>query len=165
MKRPAIIRVDECEHNVADFPDVLDSGGLGPCIVVGLLFSQRAFMLHTALFTHEVTEQNGRHAFFNQLDREVPITDRASTKALVIGSQVDEEEDKATRIAGIESREAVLGELRSLGFTDIHVQWCPSGHGMIQNLILDTKQRCAFVELIRSSAGGFDLVSRDRIDL
>ena len=41
-----IIKVEQGEYRKARSPDVLDSGGIGPCIVVGAIYGKKGYMSH-----------------------------------------------------------------------------------------------------------------------
>ncbi|HLD33456.1 MAG TPA: hypothetical protein VJB66_01935 [Candidatus Nanoarchaeia archaeon] len=126
-----IIKVEMFEYKKAQKPDVLTSGGLGPCIAVGAIYDTIGYMSHS-VDTEQVSYE--LDALLDVLRREA---NPRRTKIYIAGGGLDSE--FPSLIQGIlNSRRITLEKIAAAGFKPTKIQW---GLGNSrQKLILDFKK-------------------------
>jgi hypothetical protein len=101
------------EYKRANAPDILTSGGLGPCTCVGAIYGKKGYMVHYTAGA----DSSEFDTFLGDLRREVKRKDRL--KIYVAGL---EEQPGLDEIA-LDERKNVLKKIADSGFKTTEVRW------------------------------------------
>lgn len=114
----------------------IETSGLGPCIGVAIIFTDRVSMTH----------QSGSHAsdefdrFCEAVATIIPAPARSSIHPIVAGGQLSCEP------MGVENDRAyVLSKLHALGFGKPQVRWCPE-NAQSNGIVINTQAKTVVVE-------------------
>jgi hypothetical protein len=142
MPKTIVCEQTDPPYQIVNAPDNLDSGGFSACIVITLMYKQRAFMTHSPLLHYEGS--NETHDFFEMIDKEIPMEVRKDLVVVVAGSLIEPDEDPRNIKASMEARGFTFRHLDRLGFKKIDIRWCPDGCGL--RIMVDTRARVVHVE-------------------
>ena len=125
----------------------LDTGGLGPCIAVGIIYRNRSFLFHSPDLIVEkgiVTDP-----FFKLLDKYIPTSERETIPPVIAGGGTgmydDSELDSPIDEEILNARDQIKKRLREAGFKTIRAFWAEKGDS--QSLRLDIKNKKAILEI------------------
>ena len=132
------------EYVNATAPDILGSGGLGPCISIGAIYGERGYMVHY-IPLQRFDEVPCINEFFRALKMEAK--DKSKLKIYVAGGQIvseQEDEDKILEYL-VQGRQTVLDKITEQGYKIGGLRWCPVGVGQVLTLNL-SKGRAIYEE-------------------
>ena len=105
------IEVKQSEYKKAQAPDILYSGGLGPCIVVGAIYRGNGFMVH---MPDPLCEEYLLESLLKDLRK--GARNRRDLKIYVAGGGRDSGEDEDYNRGITENRKLVLEKIAKEGF-------------------------------------------------
>ena len=119
---PNVIKVEDSEMKKANYPDTLRSGGLGPCIAIGVYDpkSKSGYMMHEGNFQYE------------DLDGAIQVIERdygdlSSLKVFATGNSLssydDDEEQREYEIANRPFVEQILNKYFQA--SQLQIEWMP----------------------------------------
>lgn len=114
------IKVGVNEYKKATAPDILDSGGLGPCIAVGAIYGKKGYMVHWVPGT--ILEELDKLL----KDLKKGVKDLSKLDIYIAGGGIDpDEEDEEEEKIVLEERELCLEKIADAGFSENirKVQW------------------------------------------
>ena len=123
-KEPNKIKVDMNEYKKANAPDILTSGGLGPCICVGAIYNKKGYMTHfvPGAGLYELDQ------LLDDLKRDVKR--KSSLKIYVAGGELEPinenrpiDKTKENNETQIEYRKLTLDRIADYGFKPAEVRW------------------------------------------
>ncbi|HLD33453.1 MAG TPA: hypothetical protein VJB66_01920 [Candidatus Nanoarchaeia archaeon] len=125
-----IIKVEIFEYKKVRKPDILVSGGLGVCIVVGAIYAGTGYMSHSPDTEQHSVELD---ALLDDLRREA---NPRRTKIYIAGGGLDSEFPFGPQ-GILNSRRITLEKISAAGFKPTKIEW---GQGnSTQQLVLDLK--------------------------
>ena len=133
FKNMMIIEVEEGTFAEATEGDTINSGGAGPCILVGLYDTKqkRGYMAHIAF---AIIEESLMNDFLNHINNSSKADD---LKAFIAGGAFLTGDDEETKNNILENREIILQRLKGfVPMNKITVKWSDQDQGV--ELILKT---------------------------
>jgi hypothetical protein len=111
------IKVDMNEYKTTTAPNILTSGGLGPCICVGAIYKKKGYM------THFVTGAGlcELNRLLDDLKRDVKT--KSSLKVYVAGGELRGAKINSVDETQIEYRKLTLDRIADYGFKTTEVRW------------------------------------------
>jgi len=130
------ITVDQFETKKALFPDILDSGGLGPCIAVAIYdpVTRSGYMAHSPSFDNdEILE-----TLIQRVQED--YGDLSSLRILAFGGAIDTGIFLPDQIQGVKRCRVYVDDILKKHFSapQIQIKW--AANYMIASLILDTSK-------------------------
>ena len=109
---PQEIQVNQFEMKKAKIPHVLYSGGLGPCIAIGVYAPNKriGYMIHQPHFSHGVNSKNSLLDFIKKIREE--CMDLSGLKVFATGGSLDVLMNQEDNKNLLEDRKFVTKELR-----------------------------------------------------
>lgn len=133
--------VDMHEFRTATHPDILETTGAGPCVIVALAYRKRGFLLHSP--DPLVEWDRVVIPFFQALDKHVPRDVRPGIRPLLAGAAFDdndaEADDGGVRESTMNARWEIRDALRKAGFSNVLSVWGKPGESHSVTLDLDTE--------------------------
>ena len=129
---PEDIEVEQFEMKKANYPDTLRSGGLGPCIAIGVYdpMTRSGYMMHEPHFQSADLDKN-----INEIRRD--YGDLIRLRVFVAGNSLDSDDDAKQREFNRSNRPYVEQTLKKyFQVSQLQVNWMPDDH--IAVLSLDT---------------------------
>ncbi len=109
------IRTGMNRYRTARAPNILASGGLGPCIAVGAIAGNKGYMMHY-IPLQNIDRVDCVVRFFKGLEKDV--SDKSKVKLYLAGGAAFKDDTEAEEIFDslIEGRENILRKLRDNGY-------------------------------------------------
>jgi hypothetical protein len=125
-----IIEVDLYNYKKAEAPDILTSGGLGPCIAVGAICGNQGFLAHYLSYGTIPLD-------LDLLLADLQSVNKSQLEIYVAGAGLDGAASRESDEGVLEGRKLCLDRIAQAGFTENikKIQWNPGNH--IQELTLD----------------------------
>ena len=141
------INVEQFEYKTAQAPNILYSGGLGPCIAMGAIYGKKGYMFHTPSLDHTPELLDSMIA---DLNREV--ADKRELSVYIAGGEINPE-DEETFVDIRNCRKTLIERLEKEGLTKNirKLRWNPTNH--IQNLKLLLSKGKGIIEEFNHSDG------------
>jgi hypothetical protein len=140
------IEVDQSTFCVVEFPALLTTGGLGPCVGVAIAWGTIAGVLHSP--DPDIEEEHVTRPFFQQLTALIPSHVREKITPIVCGAAVEcyygDERDHAINEATLHNREFISAECIRNGFLAPIERW-NADHG-IQSVEVDLYRGSILIE-------------------
>lgn len=135
--------VHQFEYRKAAAPETLDSGGLGPCIVVGAIYETTGYMAHYHTVSDSTTELD---KLLDDLQQDV--TDTGKLKMYIAGGMIETGNRQGSRMTR-EDRRVTREKIAAVGFSTCikRIRW--AREDATQSLILDLEQGVARYETFR----------------
>lgn len=142
-----MIYVDEFEYKTGLLPRVLNSGGIGPCCVVGAIYQNKGYMAHVPAFSN--FKMVLRPLF---IDLQKDVKEMGDLQIFVAGGEqftldMESSLDSSNEMDMLLQRDAFLEAIIENGYEDAikKVQWCKPDYWQVLQLVL-SESRAEFDE-------------------
>jgi len=123
------IKVDILGYERARAPDILESGGLGPCIAVGAIYGDQGYMVHCLSVNSELIPLDNLLS-----DLRKNVQDLDNLRIYIAGAGIDSNDEYEREIMA--GRKKTLDKITDAGYRErVIIKWAKGDS--IQELILD----------------------------
>jgi hypothetical protein len=144
----SIITVDIDEYIKSEAPHKLDSGGVGPCIVIGAMYENKGYMIQAVPYKSFATDIN---PLFLDLRADAKRID--DLEIHIIGGQIDFDEETPGDI--LSARQATLEKIAEYGFLAAVRRVIWGRAHFYQSLLLDLSNKTALYD--ESKTNDYDI--------
>ena len=107
------IEVKQNEYRKAQAPDILYSGGIGPCIIVGALHGKSGYMAH---MVDPIVEQDLLESLLKDLIKNT--RNKRDIKIYLAGGGTESQQDREYNLGILESRRFTIERIAERGFKE-----------------------------------------------